>query len=363
LQKTPKGKIQEDTTGPAVTRHTTHKVVNMRTIVLSIVVILFSGCANQSGFTCSQNLHCENLTSDAWAKNDNGYDRARAFANRNAIYAVYSANVYDKPASAYPPIFLPSNEYHRDILHNKGIVIETNFRAKAWLRYRYGASQPQKPILVIAFRGTDSWLDTLSGNLRLFETQGLDQFKSAKTYTHDVLQYLRGNRLDYAKIVFTGHSLGGGLAEYMQLITDNSEAVVFMPSPNNGFLYSLTSGDKRKSMNTTRIYEKGEILNILRLAVSHDYEYDAWPNSDDDIKTAWINFFKWSPIENHGIRDFAMKMLQIADIEGNCSARNVLEQINTTYGLKINLNENDNHRLACAAGNNEVENQKYPIEL
>ena len=331
--------------------------------VYVIIIIALISC--YMGFTNATpvlNLHYEDLLhKDAWLSNRDGYDRARAFSNRYAIYAVYSANVYDESTDIYPEIFLPTNEFNEEVLHFKGDIEGTGFRGKAWLRYRYGLSQPHKPILVIAFRGTENLTDYLLGNFVVFDYGGEDQFKSAKKYTSLVIKHLEDRGLEYSKIVFTGHSLGGGLAEFMQRITNDSEAVVFMPSPNNGFLYSLTSGDERKNMNTTRIYEKGEILNFLRYLVSHDYTADPWPDSDDEIKTAWINFFKWSLFADHGIRDFAMKMLLVADLEGNCSARNILENIKKEYKLPMQLNKNERHRLACADGNNEVENQLYPL--
>ncbi|MDO7086273.1 Mbeg1-like protein [Pseudocolwellia sp. AS88] len=333
----------------------------VKLILMGFIILLF-GCASSiKSINCPANLYCLDLQ-DNWLKSDKGYPRARAFANKTAIYAVYSANVYDKSASIYPEIFLPANEFHDPIFHDEGIDTITNFRGKAWLRYRYGVGQKQDPILVIAFRGTDSWGDTFSGNLKLIETDSLDQFKSAKNYTNKVMSSLKARGVNYSKIVFTGHSLGGGLAEYMQLITDKSEAIVFMTSPNNGYIYSLFSGDDRKNMNTIRVYEKGEILNAFRLISTPDIKYDNWPNSNDDIKTAWLDFFTWSLIDDHSIRDFTMQLLQAAAIEGNCSAHNVIMQINNNYGTKIQSHISPKQSLDCKNGNNEVENQTYPIK-
>lgn len=328
---------------------------------LVVILMLLAAPSSIANGTFLNNLYTKDLAhKEDWLEKK--YDRARAFANRYAIYAVYSVNVYDKGTKDYPEIFLPTNEFNDEIFHPSENVEKTGFRGKAWLRYRYGLSQKHKPILVIAFRGTEDITDYLHANLVFYEGSGPNQFKSAKDYTNSVIKNIKMRGLEYSKIIFTGHSLGGGLAEYMQLITDNSEAVVFMPSPNNGFLYSLSSGDKRKNMNSTRIYEKGEILNVLRLLSSHDYTSDPWPDSHDEIKTAWIDFFKWSLTMDHSIRDFAMLLLRAADLEGNCSAKNILNNIKEKHMPTMKLDINESHQLACASGNNEVENQKYPLE-
>jgi hypothetical protein len=330
----------------------------MRFLVLAVTLVLVGCATSDQRIYCPEQPYCANLK-EVWNQNDNGYLRSRAFANKTAIYAVYSANVYDKPDHKQKEIFLPPNEYNRPILHSDGIVKETNFRAKAWLRYRYGEEQPNDPILVFAFRGTDSIGDTFSGNLQLFNGSDNDQFKSAKKYKEKVLRYLQRHNLSYEKIVFTGHSLGGGLAEFMQTITRNSEAVVFMPSPNNGYIYSFSDYDVRRELNSWRVYEKGEILNILRRIATPDFDYDEWPDVEDDIRTAWINFFGWSLFDDHGIHDFTMQLLQAAEIEGNCSAWYILEKIKQDYDTEIKLKMDALSVSKCLAGDYEAENRMY----
>ncbi|WP_158078642.1 lipase family protein [Microbulbifer mangrovi] len=43
---------------------------------------------------------------------------------------------------------------------------------------------------------------------------------------------IRKDGQKYDTIVFTGHSLGGGLAQYSQRFFKNSKSIVFDPSPN-----------------------------------------------------------------------------------------------------------------------------------
>ncbi|MCW8107137.1 hypothetical protein OPS25_01290 [Alteromonas ponticola] len=330
----------------------------MRFVVILMTSVL-AGCAtNNQGVNHCEKLYCYSLA-DYWEQDPAGFDRARAFANKTAIYAVYSANVYDKPEAEQKEIFLPTNEYNREILHYKGIDTETGFRAKAWLRYRYGKEQSEDPILVFAFRGTDNFPDWIAGNLRMFNSSSNDQFKSAKKYKRLVLRYLYEHNLSFSKIIFTGHSLGGGLAEFMQTITPNSEAIVFMSSPNNGYIYSFTDYDIRGELNSLRVYEKGEILNALRLISTPDFDYDEWPDAQDNIKTAWINFFTWTLLADHGIHDFTMQLLQAAEAEGNCSAQSVINKINQAYNAKIKLRMNETNRARCSAGDYETENKVY----
>lgn len=87
--------------------------------------------------------------------------------------------------------------------------------------------------VVVAFRGTDfngnRWADFISGNVPLAAGSiAASQFRQAIAFVEAVAdQYSGGDR---SSLVFTGHSLGGGLAGLMS-VKYGAEAHVFAPAP------------------------------------------------------------------------------------------------------------------------------------
>ena len=93
-----------------------------------------------------------------------------------------------------------------DPLYNKKFQIINFYTEEDGLQFYLIQSKISKD-LIIAFRGTDEWVDWLT-NIQIKEKKR--QFESAKTHLENiVLTYF-----DY-RIYFCGHSLGGALAQEM----------------------------------------------------------------------------------------------------------------------------------------------------
>jgi hypothetical protein len=290
-------------------------------ILIVILIFLTTACSSIT----PKPLHTEELNNSWVSSQTNGYPRARLFADRVAIYSILAVDVYDKDISLIEPIPFPTNETFERILPKEGLEEDIGFRGKAWLRYENG--KKSIPEVVIAFRGTQftELNDWTRGNLVFVKGLYRTQFDAALDFSMGVKQYLEKSNQHFSKVVLVGHSLGGGLAEYVQRFYKDSKAVAFDSSPNTGTIYSIFSDKYEKDV--IRIHEEGEILQYFRPIVSPDFKWDETPDESDDIKTVWLDFFFSHPFAAHDMRDFSMKLLQASEIEGNTSSVNVMNQI------------------------------------
>ena len=102
-------------------------------------------------------------------------------------------------------------------------IIESNFSAIA-------LQNPETKEIVFAFRGTNDWTDYGTDGFILAgaSVNSIDQFQQAKKFVAEVLQSVSGIKRNspyeylaelskgtYGTVSFTGHSLGGGLAQYL----------------------------------------------------------------------------------------------------------------------------------------------------
>ena len=153
------------------------------------------------------------------------------------------------------------------------------------------------PIVAVIFRGTEffSWRDWMSNFrwfswlLRFLPTYSDQYTVVAKDTGKEVLENLRTrieNGRDHYKdvrIITTGHSLGGGLAQHLAYslpeisLSDGTllprvlNVYAFDPSPVTGW-YSVKSDLRTvnaKGLKIDRIFEHGEILSYIRLLMSY----------------------------------------------------------------------------------------------
>lgn len=156
---------------------------------------------------------------------------------------------------------------------------DTGLAMQVW--QRTGApGQPDD--VAIAFRGTSNFKDWPYGNLWWFSRFFLrdNQYSRAARHARAAVQELaaaaRQAGKPFPRIVATGHSLGGGLAQHVlyAMPQDILQAVVFDPSAVTGFV--ATDSDEATlgcscgeqlgvESRILRIYESDEILANLRI--------------------------------------------------------------------------------------------------
>jgi len=196
----------------------------------------------------------------------------------------------------------------------------SNLRVEIW-------EKKEPPSVAVAFGGTifTSGKDWKS-NLRWFLPFHKDEYTEivnvfgpafVREFSHRAKEP-GGVHLKNTKIFSTGHSLGGGLAQqfaYSMPIDASVPRVkhvcAFDPSPVTGF-YSVdrrTRNINKNDLSIDRIYERGEILAIVRSLTSF-----ISPPSARNPRIRGVRyslFYPVNPISGHSMRELACK-LQIA---------------------------------------------------
>jgi hypothetical protein len=260
---------------------------------------------------------------DHWdpSKKPRNLKRPAEFAKYSYPYAIASVKAYDaSPEEAF--IHFPVGEVwdpYEKCHYTEECI---GFAAKSWLRKKPGGTRE----LVIAFRGTQftQWSDWRYANfVPISQACCHNQYKAALFYAKSVVTSAGADRSGI-RVILTGHSLGGGLAEYCQRFIQNSEAVTFDPSPNQGVLYALGRRETRK--DAVRVYERGEILAFFRYIGSPDIKRECSPEGEG-VRAIWLDFYNSDPLSAHSIHDLAMSLVKVADLNGDAGAKSVHDQM------------------------------------
>lgn len=273
---------------------------------------------------------------------------SKGFALATAVYSVAAFEVYDKPPCEYETIPFPNIENWHKAIPDKADN-STGFFARSWLREM---KDGQKEI-VIVFRGTQfsQIADWISGNL-VFTDFGLmnDQYGQALEYTRNVLSAFSPEQLDKVNIKLVGHSLGEGLAQFVQRYVDDSQAIAFAPSPNKGRLRSLFYKGHANSIDAIRIFEKGEILQFLRWPFDPDFDFGGDTIETEGMKTRWLDGYRGSVISQHDMQDLSLEILKIAASSSKTGyereiSLNIIEQLEMRR--EISELKSDYYKLLC----------------
>jgi hypothetical protein len=242
--------------------------------------------------------------------------------------AAYGDLTKDKPGQEEPCVDA------KKILASEGWTMLPNFPGKdlekemdaVHLRVEVWANR-SKGSVVVAFGGTvfSSWKDWKS-NLHWFNPFQRDEYslivsefspKFADMFAKQ--QQMQGwDFLQSAAIYSTGHSLGGGLAEeFAYSLPANGAGVprvtmvfAFDPSPVTGFLSVKKSirNENKIGLKIDRIYERGEVLAILRSITSAIHMP---PAVNPEVRQLRYNLFGndrfglTNSIAGHSIQDLA----------------------------------------------------------
>jgi hypothetical protein len=197
-----------------------------------------------------------------------------------------------------------------------GQIKESHLRVQVWER-------DEPPAVAVTFGGTvfnnnADW----RANLRWFVPGQRDAYTDvvqsfAPAFDLELKRRAQGMdplRLSKLDLYSTGHSLGGGLAQQfaysvpLDCAKRVKQVYAFDPSPVTGF-FSVDRklrNENKKGMLIDRIYERGEILALLRSLTSL-FRKPSTINAA--IRGVRYNvFWAWNPIAAHSIVELAAKI-------------------------------------------------------
>lgn len=133
-------------------------------------------------------------------------------------------------------------------------------------------------VALIVFRGTDfEESEDWSSNFRWFNrffSNKLDQYDEVRVLIPRLIEEIEEYDDSVKTFIATGHSLGGGLAQLAGYSSHKINRVIaFDSSPVTGF-YDVEGGLRRfnsQNLKIYRIYEHGEVLAYIRLAMKGLY--------------------------------------------------------------------------------------------
>jgi hypothetical protein len=179
-------------------------------------------------------------------------------AARFAPYAMMAANSYHGEKNERFPI--EALGWRQIDLNGKPNNTVPTYRLGEGLAYDI-FKKDRENTYVFAFRGTDSWVDFFTANLSVGYSW---QYGSASKH---FARFVREHPT--ARIVATGHSLGGGLALHVSVRAKEErrrpvDAIAFDSSPRifDGL------GNKHLEGRREMVYQKGEVLIIPRRIIT-----------------------------------------------------------------------------------------------
>jgi hypothetical protein len=224
--------------------------------------------------------------------------------------------------TAMPSLKLRGDETYADAARE---MRENHLRAEVW-------SNAERKQVVVAFGGTafSSW-DDWKANLRWI----LAYFSPKDEYTVVtdtfvpifVAEYLKrqaqagGAWLADARVIATGHSLGGGLSQRFAYSLEAKHGVprvkevyAFNPSPVSAKRSAPNYPDQADGLVIYRIYNRGEILASLRSLVSlgnpgdRRHQGQKWVDIRYRDNWSWRTLLPSGLVQAHGMHDLARFM-------------------------------------------------------
>lgn len=222
-----------------------------------------------------------------------------------------------------------------DILQNEGWWLWPDFEefntefAQVHLRAEVWSNSSEK-VVAVAFGGTEFRnIDDWRANLRWFMPVRHDEYSMVvnvfgPAFVKAYIKHKNGDMpfLSNAGLYATGHSLGAGLAEeFAYSLPINPEVprvrkvFAFDPTPVTGFtsIRKAVRDANKQNLNIDRIYERGEILAILRSITNFFHIPPACHPRVRQVR--YQLFYTVNVIHGHSIPELACKLYEVSNGE------------------------------------------------
>ena len=140
-----------------------------------------------------------------------------------------------------------------------------------------------------------------------------DQYEQVEDLISPLLDYIQNRWGNEYKVITTGHSLGGGLAQQAAYADKRVDQVIaFDPSIVTGF-YSIPApirNESKQGLTIYRVYEHGEILAYLRLLMKGVFPVAV--DNPDIIEVRYDLEQSNNPISQHNMKVMACKLYDIS---------------------------------------------------
>ncbi len=186
---------------------------------------------------------------------------------------------------------------------------------------------PQKKNIAIVFRGsTASWDDWRTNFrwFRIFDNKTYDHYDQLNEISKDLIKTIQNHPNNQGKeltFIATGHSLGGGLAQFLAYAVPEVELVLaFNSSPVTGY-FDLEKSRRianSKNLHVYRIHESGEALSYVRDAMMLLYPLSLFSTKDPAMVKIRFSFYTGrNLVFQHGIEEIAKNLISLKETKIN----------------------------------------------
>lgn len=191
------------------------------------------------------------------------------------------------------------------------------------------AMSDNKKNIAIVFRGTQSakdWMANARWFRRIVDWRTYDHYDQLNEISTDLISTIRhhpDNENKELTFIAAGHSLGGGLAQFLAYAVPEVKLVLaFNPSPVTGY-YDLEKSVRvgnSKDVHVYRIYESGEALSYARDFMLLLYPLSLFSIQDPAIAQIRFSFSTGENlISQHGVEQMARKLTALKKSQTKCN--------------------------------------------